>query len=300
MPKSKHKPPANAPEMKRLLPSLEAFRLSQRRLRGLTLVLFLGLVLSGFQHYEHAPPSAAYEQLAYLAAVERAAPPPAGSIDYNQADSLCLLRIDGIGPHTAHGILKMRGHRGAFQQLEELGWVDGIGTATLEKLRHYGYVRPPAPPTAPTATPPTEAAKPAKQKRTAQDTSKRNLNKISEQSLKQLYLIPPDKAEALIEEREQLRDFYAWEEVRAAGELTKAELAKMQARFYLETVTGCLNLNEAQPAELKKLPGIGPTLAQRILQYRKAHNGFGKVAELAQVKGIGPKTLSRLAPRLCI
>jgi competence protein ComEA len=48
-----------------------------------------------------------------------------------------------------------------------------------------------------------------------------------------------------------------------------------------------VNLNTATLTELDTLPGIGPTLAQRILDYRAAHGQFGSVEELRQVSGIG-------------
>ncbi|MGA8115878.1 MAG: ComEA family DNA-binding protein, partial [Actinocatenispora sp.] len=48
-----------------------------------------------------------------------------------------------------------------------------------------------------------------------------------------------------------------------------------------------INLNTATSADLDKLPGIGPALAQRILSFRTEHGGFRSVDELKQVSGIG-------------
>jgi competence protein ComEC len=48
-----------------------------------------------------------------------------------------------------------------------------------------------------------------------------------------------------------------------------------------------LNINTATQAELESLPGIGPTLARRIIEYRENHGGFRSSAEIMQVSGIG-------------
>jgi competence protein ComEA len=55
-----------------------------------------------------------------------------------------------------------------------------------------------------------------------------------------------------------------------------------------------VNINRANSAQLQTLNGIGPTKAEAILKYRKAHGGFKSVDELVNVKGIGPKTLQKL------
>jgi competence protein ComEA len=48
-----------------------------------------------------------------------------------------------------------------------------------------------------------------------------------------------------------------------------------------------IDLNAATAAQLDQLPGVGPVLAQRIVDYRTQHNGFRSVDELRQVSGIG-------------
>jgi competence ComEA-like helix-hairpin-helix protein len=55
-----------------------------------------------------------------------------------------------------------------------------------------------------------------------------------------------------------------------------------------------LDLNAASPAELESLPGIGPTLARRIVAHRRAHGRFREVGELIAVRGIGPRLLARI------
>lgn len=60
-----------------------------------------------------------------------------------------------------------------------------------------------------------------------------------------------------------------------------------------------MDLNAASARDLELLPGIGPTLAARIVEERD-HAEFDAVAELTRVRGIGPRTLERLAPLLTV
>ena len=55
-----------------------------------------------------------------------------------------------------------------------------------------------------------------------------------------------------------------------------------------------VNVNTADLAALETLPGIGPELAQRILDYRQAHGPFVQVEDLLAVPGIGPAILEKI------
>jgi competence protein ComEA len=61
-----------------------------------------------------------------------------------------------------------------------------------------------------------------------------------------------------------------------------------------------VDLNHADRSELLQLPGVGENLAQRILDYRREHYGFGSMEELRKVRGVGPVTLERLRPLVCV
>jgi competence protein ComEA len=50
-----------------------------------------------------------------------------------------------------------------------------------------------------------------------------------------------------------------------------------------------INLNTATPAELRRLPGIGPTLVKRIVEFREKSHGFKRVEELLAIPGISEK-----------
>jgi competence ComEA-like helix-hairpin-helix protein len=54
--------------------------------------------------------------------------------------------------------------------------------------------------------------------------------------------------------------------------------------------------NSAGAAELTLLPGIGPDLAAKIVNYRKNHGPFSSASDLGRVKGIGPAKTAGMAP----
>lgn len=63
---------------------------------------------------------------------------------------------------------------------------------------------------------------------------------------------------------------------------------------------GRVNLNTAGLAELDTLPGVGPVLAQRILDWRREHGRFTSVDELGEVSGIGERLLAQLTDRVTL
>jgi competence protein ComEA len=62
--------------------------------------------------------------------------------------------------------------------------------------------------------------------------------------------------------------------------------------------SGTVDLNAASASELDALPGIGPVLAARIIDHRQRHGPFHRREALLAVRGIGPRLLARLAPRV--
>lgn len=64
--------------------------------------------------------------------------------------------------------------------------------------------------------------------------------------------------------------------------------------------SGLVNLNTATIEELDKLPGIGEIPAQRIIDYRKANDGFKNVEELQKVEGIGLKKFEDLKDKVTV
>jgi len=61
-----------------------------------------------------------------------------------------------------------------------------------------------------------------------------------------------------------------------------------------------LNINTADESELDKLPGIGPSLAKRIVEYRKKNGPFSTIEEIDNVDGIGPRKLEEFKGQVTI
>lgn len=61
-----------------------------------------------------------------------------------------------------------------------------------------------------------------------------------------------------------------------------------------------VNLNTATQAQLEELPGVGPVMAGRIIEWREKNGSFTSVNELQEVDGVGAKTFERLKPLVTV
>lgn len=71
-------------------------------------------------------------------------------------------------------------------------------------------------------------------------------------------------------------------------------LACLAALCFPFAALAAVNINTADQSELETLPGIGPSKAVAIIQYRTEHGAFKSVDELDNVSGIGPSTLASI------
>ena len=61
-----------------------------------------------------------------------------------------------------------------------------------------------------------------------------------------------------------------------------------------------VNINTATAAQLEALPGIGPSMAQRIVSHREKNGPFKKLEDLMNIQGIGEKSFLKLRPMLTV
>ena len=68
----------------------------------------------------------------------------------------------------------------------------------------------------------------------------------------------------------------------------------------VKKTSGCINLNSATLSELDSLPGVGPVLAQRIIEWKESNGGFKSVEQLGEVDGIGKSKFSTISAKTCV
>lgn len=61
-----------------------------------------------------------------------------------------------------------------------------------------------------------------------------------------------------------------------------------------------VNINAATAEQLEELPGVGPKMAARIVEYRQKNGGFKKVEDLMNVRGLGEKNFLKLKPFITV
>lgn len=80
----------------------------------------------------------------------------------------------------------------------------------------------------------------------------------------------------------------------------KTETAPEETETEPEGMASRVNLNTADAAALESLPGIGPALAQRIIDYRMANGPFQTTAEIQDVRGIGAGIYAKIKDSITV
>jgi comEA protein len=147
-----------------------------------------------------------------------------------------------------------------------------------------------------------------------------DLNAATEADLDALPGIGPSKARAIIEWRERNGPFTSVDQLDEVKGIGPALLEKIRPHVSVgprpgagtpapaaaaapgpaadtdlenEAPTGKVNINTAGVEELQTLQSVGPALAQRIIDHRRAHGPFRRIADLDAVKGVGASFLEK-------
>lgn len=87
----------------------------------------------------------------------------------------------------------------------------------------------------------------------------------------------------------------------AAASVNKADSSskgKSSARLTNEAADGLVNINTADEKELDTLPGVGPSTAQKIIEYRETEGQFATPEDIMKVKGIGKAKYEKMKDRI--
>jgi len=93
---------------------------------------------------------------------------------------------------------------------------------------------------------------------------------------------------------------------KAGGALPQADLSRLNLDSRLKDEDEIwipgekIDINRASPHQLTYLPGIGPILAQRIVEYRQKKGPFQDLSDLEKVPGIGKLKLEKIKGKICL
>jgi len=184
-------------------------------------------------------------------------------VDVNSADVNTLETLPGISPKLAQGIIDNR----PYQDLTDLSKVKGLSSAKLKAIKDDITFGPGTP------------APKAKSKKSSSKTS------ASDAAGQPTSDLPGANSSGSAKPSKAVQNKNA--ESAPVPSSTGAEVGRLAPG---QTV----NINTAGPQELDALPGIGPTKAQAIIDYRNEHGPFNAIEDIQNVKGIKAGEFSKL------
>jgi comEA protein len=97
--------------------------------------------------------------------------------------------------------------------------------------------------------------------------------------------------------------FAGWYTAKSGGKkITKSTVVKItkNTTYYAHWNVSIININTADYDTLQLIYGVGPVIAQRIIDYREAHGPFERIEDIQKVKGIGAKTFEKMKNQICV
>ncbi len=258
--------------------------------RGLLIFIAMAILVCGFRYAFVLSISPTPKQTLPL-------PPPAITVlDINAVDSSQLDKLPGIGPVLALRILNYRDKIGGFDSVKELKKIYGLSPTSFQKLLPLLCVD-------------SLDAKSRTKKKSLPSSKKIDLNTASASQLEALPGIGPVLSKRILRYREAIGGFQDFTDLKKVYQLKEEHY--QQALPYLElntppaTVTRKkeivpVDLNLADAETLIGLPGIGETLAGRIIKYRKLLGFYWKVEQLKAVYGLSGANYKRMHPYLFV
>ncbi|WP_258535637.1 helix-hairpin-helix domain-containing protein [Bacillus sp. 03113] len=84
------------------------------------------------------------------------------------------------------------------------------------------------------------------------------------------------------------------------GEVQEQQITSIENPGNVQDGSGKVNLNKANEEELQTIPGIGPSKAAAIIEYRESNGPFKKIEDLQSISGIGEKTFEKLKDHITV
>ncbi len=236
------------------------------------------------------------EPVEMLSAEERANLENILKVDINTASVEELMNIPRFGPSTAQAVIAYRDQHGPFKSFADLDAIPRIGPSLIAILPKYARL---------SGVDTAAASAPGVSMDQGID-----LNTATPEQLQTVPGVGPSMAERIIAARpfrsvEDLLNvpgigpakFESWKtHFRVSGSAAARGTGGVASTSSSNATGGKINLNTATAEELQKIPGVGPSMAQAIIEYRNKNGRFQKLEDVDNVPRVGPAMIERMRP----